>query len=345
MVDPVVALLAFALLVLVSAVLGWPRRGLLPRAMNLLRQTERVRLEDVLKHLYNCEYAGTRATVESVAGALAVSRAKAVRLLARLDELGLARPDAGGSSLTDGGRAYALRVVRTHRLWERYLADRTGVKAVDWHEHAERREHTLRASEAEDLAAELGHPLYDPHGDPIPTADGELPPRSGVALTSLRPGTRATVVHLEDEPREVYERLVAEGLTPLVRVEVLESEPGTIRFQLGGQERVLEPVVASSVTVRPIERKGGREGQVRRLDELRVGEAARVVGISQACQGPQRRRLLDLGVVPGTIVRAELVSPGGDPVAYEIRGALVALREEQASWIEVEDAEDAADNK
>jgi Fe2+ transport system protein FeoA len=61
-----------------------------------------------------------------------------------------------------------------------------------------------------------------------------------------------------------------------------------------------------------------------------------VVRLADACQGPQRRRLLDLGVVPGTIVTAEFSSPGGDPIAYRIRGALIALRRVQAKLIQVD---------
>jgi DtxR family Mn-dependent transcriptional regulator len=72
------------------------------------------------------------------------------------------------------------------------------------------------------------------------------------------------------------------------------------------------------------------------LLDLAHGEAGRVADISPACQGSRRRRLLDLGVVPGTEIVPELVSVGGDPVAYRIRGALVALRRGQAEWIRIE---------
>ncbi len=74
---------------------------------------------------------------------------------------------------------------------------------------------------------------------------------------------------------------------------------------------------------------------VETLAGLRPGESARVVRIAASCRGPQRRRLLDLGVVPGTRITAVLQSAWGDPVAYEIRGALIALRREQAEGIEV----------
>ena len=66
-----------------------------------------------------------------------------------------------------------------------------------------------------------------------------------------------------------------------------------------------------------------------------IGQEATVVDISAACRGLERRRLLDLGIVPGTVVRAELQSAGGDPIAYRIRGAMIALRKDQADLIYV----------
>ena len=94
--------------------------------------------------------------------------------------------------LTPDGRREALRVIRIHRLWERYLADETGLDAREWHAHAERREHGTSDQQAEALAATLGHPRYDPHGDPIPTPSGELPPHQGDPAhpADARPGRR-----------------------------------------------------------------------------------------------------------------------------------------------------------
>ncbi|MCH7563642.1 MAG: ferrous iron transport protein A [Gemmatimonadetes bacterium] len=77
----------------------------------------------------------------------------------------------------------------------------------------------------------------------------------------------------------------------------------------------------------------------RSLADIAVGETVRVTGLSPACQGPQRRRLLDLGLVRGGTVTPELVSTSKDPVAYRIRGALIALRREQASWVFVAGSE------
>ena len=77
-------------------------------------------------------------------------------------------------------------------------------------------------------------------------------------------------------------------------------------------------------------------GPFETLSALSPGESAAVVGIAPACQGPQRRRLLDLGLVPGTVVTAELRGALKDPVAYRVRGALIALRRQQAEWVRVD---------
>ena len=193
----------------------------------------------------------------------------------------------------------------------------------------------MSEAETEALAARLGHPRFDPHGDPIPTAQGEVPPRTGLSLTQLRPGMGARIVHLEDEPREIYMELLAEGLSPGMDVQVTEVSPVGVRFLAHGKERLLDPVAAAGVTVEPAEDMVVPSEPPRRLSDLELGQTGVVDRIAPVCQGPARRRLLDLGVVPGTPVRATLRGAGGDPTAYEIRGATIALRREQATWVEI----------
>jgi DtxR family Mn-dependent transcriptional regulator len=237
--------------------------------------------------------------------------------------------------LTQQGRSYALRVLRTHRLWERYLADRTGVSPSEWHPRAEEQEHLLGAEETEALSATLGHPLVDPHGDPIPTSAGELPAALGVALPSLEPGESGRVVHVEDEPAEAWARIEATGLAPGAVITRLPGQGARVRFRLGAAVHELDALVAAGVTVEPAEAEPVLATGVTMAD-LQPGESARVVALDAACQGPQRRRLLDLGVVPGTQIAAEFAAASGEPVAYRIRGALIALRRRQAAWVHVE---------
>jgi DtxR family Mn-dependent transcriptional regulator len=330
--DPRLALLVFTGLVALSVLLWWPRRGVFWRWRQAGRGAERVFLEDGLKHLYTCETAGHRCTTESLAGILGVSRGRAIEVVNRLEESGLASHDGEGLTLTPAGRSYALRIVRTHRLWERYLADRTGVIPGDWHAAAEDAEHALSEAEVEGLASRMGHPLYDPHGDPIPTAAGELPPTRGVALPTLEVGETARVVHIEDEPEEVFRVLHAEGLRVGSRLRLESNDADGVRLQVEGRELLLTPAAARNLTVEPIP-EAEHEEDLERLDALHPGESAEVIRLAATVQGPSRRRLLDLGVVPGTVIRADLSSASGDPMAYRIRGALIALRRVQAHEI------------
>ncbi len=332
--DPALALLVFFALVALSAAVLWPGRGVAARVRRLTRLTERVRMEDVLKQLYKLEYDRLPATLESVAGGVQIPRTQAVRLLQRLEEKRLVTAGASRFRLTDSGRAQALHIVRTHRLWERFLADRTGTRPEEWHEQAEEHEHLISASEADDLASSLGHPVYDPHGDPIPTAAGEMPARTGVPLSSLAPGERGLITHLEDEPEEVYRELIGLGVGLMTPVERLRGEAGRVHFRAGAKRYEVSSALARNVTVEPSSDVADPLWS-RTLADVPPGESVSVAGISPMCRGPARRRLLDLGVVPGTVIRAHMRSATGDPAAYDIRGALIALRREQARHIQV----------
>ncbi|MDE2793897.1 MAG: metal-dependent transcriptional regulator [Gemmatimonadota bacterium] len=333
--DPAFALLVFFALAVLCAVIFWPGGGIAHRLRRIARLSERVRMEDVLKQLYKLEYDRLPATADSVAGGVQISRAQAIRLLQRLEEKKLLSGNGARFRLTESGRAQALHIVRTHRLWERFLADRTATPPEDWHGQAETREHLLSAADADDLASALGHPVYDPHGDPIPTAEGEMPARAGVPFSSLQPGERGLITHLEDEPEEIYRELVGLGLGLMTAVERLDGNAGRVRFRSGEERFEISSALARNVTVEPSTEVVGA-GPSRTLAEVQPGDSATVVGIAPGCRGPARRRLLDLGVVPGTVIHARMRSAAGDPVAYDIRGALVALRHEQAAHIRVD---------
>lgn len=335
MVDPALALIVFGLVAIVGGLLFWPRGGIVSRLRLLIRLSERVLLEDAIKHLHTCEREVRPGTLEGLAGRLNVTRARAAALLSRLTDMGFAQSGASGPVLTDAGRQSALRLVRTHRMWERYLADRTGVPPREWHDEAERVEHDLSIAQVDALDERLGYPRWDPHGDPIPTPAGDLPPDRGISLAAVEPGGAVEVVHLEDEPPELYDALVLDGFVLGGRLDVVGRTDGAVHVQAGGRTWAVDPIAAGNVTVRPL--PVGEHGDAPHLTlaDAKPGETVRVADISRACQGAQRRRLLDLGVVPGTPITCELTSAGGDPVAYRIRGALIALRKSQAVWIHV----------
>lgn len=343
MVDPLIALTTALILAAISAIIFWPRWGLLPRWRRERRMNRRVRSEDALKHIYNCELDARHPSMESIAGALNISLNETADLFAQMEANGLVQVKKGDIHLTAKGQEAALHIIRAHRLYERYLAEETGFEEETWHEKADLQEHALTPDATEYLAAQLGHPKYDPHGDPIPTASGDIVDHGGQPLTLVAAESTARIVHLEDEPEVVYAQLVAEGLHLGQIVRIIESTPQRVRFWTNGNEHVLAPIVASNISVMPLTRHEAREqedevGQ-ERLSALALGETAEVVAISQASRGAERRRLLDLGFVPGTKITAETRSPSGDPTAYNIRGALIALRQNQAEMIKIKRTE------
>ncbi len=342
MYDPLIALTIGALLLTAGLAIVWPQHGLLARWQKTARVNQRVRTEDALKHIHKCEMHGRRPTLESLAGALQLSTDEAAALLSHMQGLGLVNAAGSDYTLTADGREAALHIIRAHRLWERYLADETGFSEQEWHGQAERWEHALQPEQVEALAAQLGHPTHDPHGDPIPDAAGNFIYHGGQPLTALAPDTPARIVHIEDEPETVYAQLAAEGLYPGMEVRLLELSPTRVRFWANGDEHLLAPLMAANVSVVPVEAALPANGAANAaapgetLAVLRPGQQGQVVGISPRCRGAERRRMMDLGILPGAVVAAELVSPSGDPTAYRIRGAMIALRREQAQLINIQ---------
>lgn len=335
MVDPALALGVFTIVSAVLLVFLWPERGLWWRWRELTGLQESVLVEDTLKHLYKSEYEGREATLESLAGVLEISRDRAAELLERCRGLGVLELRQDQPVLTPEGRLQALHVIRVHRLWECYLAERTGVNPLDWHREAEVREHLLTPAETDELAARLNHPSHDPHGDPIPTSDGRMPPPKGLALSQVESGAVARILHVEDEPAAVYAQIVALDLRPGTIIHVLDSTPEKIVVSAHGSDAILAPLVAANVTVQVFSKKHELEPEPiwRTLASLEPGQSAEVRRLASSCRGLERERLLDLGLVPGTSVTAQMRGPLGDPVAYRVRGATVALRREQAERV------------
>ncbi len=339
--NPLIALPIGIIVLAALALLFWPERGLYMRWQQARRMSARVLREDALKYLYAGELEGRWINLASLAGELGASLDETARLLAEIMALGLVHSRDDSFELTVTGREVAVQVLRAHRLWEKYLHDFTGYDEGEWHARAEMQEHLLGPDEVSALDEQLGHPLYDPHGDPIPSAAGEVAAPKTIPLTQLEPGDLARIEHLEDQPEVVYAQLVAEGLYPGMEVQLLEKTPQRIRFLSRGNQHVLAPVLACNVFVQPVPHEIASDVTAPRgspLSSLKRGQAAEIIGISRTMRPVERRRLLDLGVLPGTKIRAEFISPTGDPVAYMIRGALIALRKDQADKILIQTA-------
>ncbi len=154
-----------------------------------------------------------------------------------------------GASLTEQGRREALRLLRRHRLIETFLIDYLDYTWDEVHEEAELMEHTMTDRFTERLAEKLGQPTFDPHGDPIPTADGKLPQRTGQPLTKLQLAEHLEITRIRSQDSEVLGYLFDLGIKPGVVVELVGLEPfgKLMRLKLEGKELAVSADLAEKI--------------------------------------------------------------------------------------------------
>lgn len=207
--------------------------------------------EDYLKHLLRLGQSG-KVNTQALADALEVAPASVTGMLRKLSEQGLvSHVPYQGARLTAEGERVALEVLRHHRLLELFLHRALGVPLDEVHEEAERLEHALSEKLEARIAAWLGDPTHDPHGDPIPTLQGELPARAERRLSQLAPGDTARVARVPDFDTEQLRALVSVGLTPgaELRVDSVDAALGTLTTDVQGRKLTLSLSVAAQVQV------------------------------------------------------------------------------------------------
>jgi DtxR family transcriptional regulator, Mn-dependent transcriptional regulator len=184
-------------------------------------------VEDYAKAIYALqERSGTAVSTNALADRLGVTPASASSMVKKLDMLGLvAHERYHGVTLTDNGTKVALEVLRHHRLLELYLTETLGVPWDRVHDEAEVLEHVLSAELEELIAAQLGDPTHDPHGDPIPTRDGRIDERPTQALACLEAGACGVFVRVSDADPEMLRYLAERGIAPGDAFEVVERQP------------------------------------------------------------------------------------------------------------------------
>ena len=334
--SPLNALIIFFIGIAATYFIFRPNTGLYYRLKRTYRQDKKIVIEDILKMLFHAENEGKSIGVETILNRFDRNKKDVIQILEKIEAEKLIKTSGDIVELTDAGRDYALKIVRVHRLWEKYLSEQTGYNKAEWHGRAETMEHLLSEKDADDLAIKLGNPRFDPHGDPIPTNQGELPDKIGKSLTEFKAGTIGRISHIEDEPDVIYKQILAEDLHIGSQLKIIESNERRIKFYSEGEEYILAPIVAANITLVELKHDEISEKDEIRLSNLQAGEKAMIAGISQECKGEIRRRLLDLGFVPGTEISIDLTSPMGDPKAYSVRNTNIAIRNEQAKLILIE---------
>ena len=193
-----------------------------------MQQSLTISIQDYLKHIYELTEQGESASTNALAKKMNVS---APSVTGMVQKMASAKPALveyqkhQGVTLTKEGRRAALEVIRHHRLLEAWLMQTLGYSWDEVHEEAERLEHVISEDFEMRIAAAMGHPLRDPHGELIPTADLKMPLEESTPLSALRPGQTGTIQCIKAPDSELLRYLENLGLVPGVEIEVKEYSP------------------------------------------------------------------------------------------------------------------------
>jgi DtxR family transcriptional regulator, Mn-dependent transcriptional regulator len=199
-------------------------------------------VEDYLKAIYRLSPEGRPASTSDIAHLLELSPASVSGMVKRLSEQGLLEhAPYKGVQLTSEGRRAALRMVRRHRLIEAYLVAFLGYSWDTVHDEAERLEHAVSDTLVERMAAVLGNPTTDPHGDPIPTADGAIEEPDLVALSTVAAGRTMELRRVDEGQSDRLRYIASIGLTPGAVVTVVERQPfqGPLTIRVDGRTHAI----------------------------------------------------------------------------------------------------------
>ena len=219
------------------------------------RQSITRSVEDYLKAIYLLGAKGQPAATSDIALRLELSAPSVSGMIKRLSDQGLIEHEPyKGVELTPAGRRVALRMLRRHRVIEAYLVGFLGYRWDTVHDEAERLEHAVSEQLIERMAEALGHPRFDPHGDPIPDQDGAMDELVYTPLAEIPTGETAEIRRVATSQAERLRFLEGAGLIPGTRITVTQHQPfrGPITVTAGGQERVVGHELAEQVLcVRP----------------------------------------------------------------------------------------------
>jgi DtxR family Mn-dependent transcriptional regulator len=210
-------------------------------------------VENYAKAIYALQRRGESAvTTNALAERLGVTPASASGMVKKLGSMGLVRHEPyRGVELTRDGERVALEVLRHHRLLELFLAERLDMPWDRVHDEAEVLEHVISEELESLIAAKLGNPTHDPHGDPIPTPELTIDEGTTVSLQSLDAGDRGVLVRVSDSDPEMLRYLGDRGIGPGDRFEVVEKQPfsGPVFVRFGEETHVLGGSLAQAMRV------------------------------------------------------------------------------------------------
>ena len=211
-------------------------------------------VQDYLKHIYELTEDGSPASTNDLARELNIKPASVTGMIQKLaaEKPALVEYQKHqGVTLTTTGKRAALEVIRHHRLLETWLVQTLGYTWDEVHEEAERLEHVISEDFERRIAAALGNPTRDPHGELIPTADLKMPVDDTTPLSALRPNQTATILRVMAQDPNLLRHLDGLGLTPGIQIEVTEYSAfdNNLTVKVGKKSNVLGLNITTKIFV------------------------------------------------------------------------------------------------
>ncbi|MBP3193197.1 metal-dependent transcriptional regulator [Natronogracilivirga saccharolytica] len=202
--------------------------------------------EDYLKEIFKLRELNKKVTMQDLSRRLDVRPASVTGMIKRLVEMGLVLHEPyKGVRLTEVGEATALEVLRHHRLLELYLADHLNYSWDEIHDEAERLEHVISEKFEAAISELMGHPTHDPHGDPIPSADLQIPDSPELRpANTLKKNTAATIRRVMTQDKDILNMLSRLELTPEQAIEITETDQAGVRIKVNESQFFLPHSIA-----------------------------------------------------------------------------------------------------
>lgn len=221
-----------------------------------MSQTLSHNIQDYLKRIYELTRSGNKATTSQLAEVLNISAASVTNMLQKLsisDPPYVTYTKHQGVELTEAGQLIALKILRRHRLIEHYLVVKLGYAWDEVHAEAEILEHAMSPLLEERMDAALGHPEFDPHGDPIPDSNLKIPNIEQTSLSNLEVGMQGRIIRVPHEDPEVLRYLGGCGLRPGAHIKLITRTPYDQTMQIkildSDDETVIGPNLGSQITL------------------------------------------------------------------------------------------------
>lgn len=196
-------------------------------------------IQDYLKQIYDLTITGGKATTSQLAQVLGISAASVTNMLQKLSKTDppyVTYTKHQGVELTEDGRRIALKIVRRHRLIEHYLVNKLGYAWDEVHQEAEVLEHVMSPMLEKRIDAALGHPEFDPHGDPIPDADLNIRESQYISLSEMNIGDTGLVTRVPHQDSQILRYLGKSGLQPGTRIKLVARTPYDQTMQIKIEE-------------------------------------------------------------------------------------------------------------